>query len=313
MRAVDGGIVLVCASEGIMPQTETVLRQALRERVKPTLFINKVDRLIKELQLTPEAMQERFIKIITEVNNLIDRIAEPEIAEKWHVNVMNGSVSFGSAFHNWGMSIPFMKKKGLSFKEVIDAYQGTAGDEWKALAKKAPVHECVLNMVIQHLPDPETAQKNRIPKIWRGDLETEQGKALVNCDPNGPVSFIITKVVVDPQAGEISAGRLYAGTMKKGIEVSLLNAKTKARIQQVFIYNGAKRSIIDEEPFEQIKHLFEPVVTKSIEAKSPSDLPKLIEVLRQVQKEDPCIKVEINEETGEHLIRGMGELHLEAI
>ena len=339
MRAVDGCIVLVCASEGIMPQTETVLRQALRERVKPTLFINKVDRLIKELQLTPEAMQERFIKIITEVNNLIDRIAEPEIAEKWHVNVMNGSVSFGSAFHNWGMSIPFMKKKGLSFKEVIDAYQGTAGDEWKALAKKAPVHECVLNMVIQHLPDPETAQKIRIPKIWRGDLETEQGKALVNCDPNGPVSFIITKVVVDPQAGEISAGRLYAGTMKKGIEVSLLNAKTKARIQQVFIYNGAKRSIIDEvaagniigiagvksapgetittaidgEPFEQIKHLFEPVVTKSIEAKSPSDLPKLIEVLRQVQKEDPCIKVEINEETGEHLIRGMGELHLEVI
>src|SRR3989338_5101593 len=113
MRAVDGCIVLVCASEGVMPQTETVLRQALKELVKPVLFINKVDRLIKELQLTPEAMQERFIKIITEVNNLIDRIAEPEIAEKWHVNVMNGSVSFGSAFHNWGMSIPFMKKKGL--------------------------------------------------------------------------------------------------------------------------------------------------------------------------------------------------------
>ena len=63
MRAVDGAIVLCCASEGIMPQTETVLRQALRERVKPVLFINKVDRLIKELKLTPEAMQERFIKI----------------------------------------------------------------------------------------------------------------------------------------------------------------------------------------------------------------------------------------------------------
>ncbi|MFH1610834.1 MAG: GTP-binding protein, partial [Patescibacteria group bacterium] len=61
MRAVDGSIVLCCASEGIMPQTETVLKQALRERVKPVLFINKVDRLIKEVKLTPQAMQERFV------------------------------------------------------------------------------------------------------------------------------------------------------------------------------------------------------------------------------------------------------------
>ena len=72
MRAIDGTIVLVCASEGIMPQTETVLKQALRERVKPVLFINKVDRLIKEMLFTPEQMQERFIKIVTAFNKLIN-------------------------------------------------------------------------------------------------------------------------------------------------------------------------------------------------------------------------------------------------
>src|SRR3990170_3573482 len=78
MRAIDGTFVLICAVEGIMPQTETVLRQALKERVKPVLFINKVDRLIKEVKLTPEAMQQRFVKLITSFNNLIMQIAEDE-------------------------------------------------------------------------------------------------------------------------------------------------------------------------------------------------------------------------------------------
>src|SRR3989339_401403 len=76
MRAIDGTIVLVCAVEGVMPQTETVLRQALKERVKPVLFINKVDRLIRELKLTPEAMQERFLKIINHFNQLVNALAD---------------------------------------------------------------------------------------------------------------------------------------------------------------------------------------------------------------------------------------------
>jgi len=114
MRASDGAIVLVDAVESIMPQTETVLRQALRELVKPTLFINKVDRLIKELQLTPEQMQERFLKIITAVNKLIMNIAPKGYGEKWQVNVQDGSVCFGSAFHKWALSIQFMQKKWKS-------------------------------------------------------------------------------------------------------------------------------------------------------------------------------------------------------
>ena len=338
MRAVDGCIVLVCAVEGIMPQTETVLRQALRERVKPILFINKVDRLIKELQLTPEAMQERFVKSITEVNRLIRQIASDEYGDKFAVNVANGSVCFGSAFHNWALSIPYMQKKGITFKEVINAYTSTDADAHKALKKKAPIHEIILNAVITHLPNPVDAQKYRIPKLWRGDLESEEGKGLLACDAKGPLFFVITKIVVDPQAGEISAGRLFGGTIQKGMEVFLNRARQKLRVQQVFIYNGAKREIVDyatagnivgvaglkampgetittnpTDPFEEILHIFEPVVTKAIEAKKPSDLPRLIEILRMVQKEDPCIKVKINEETGEHLMSGMGELHLEII
>ncbi len=336
MRAVDGAITLCCAVEGIMPQTETVLRQALKERVKPVLFINKVDRLIKEVKLTPEAMQQKFVNIIGAVNKFIASIAPDEFKEKWQVSIQDGSVAFGSAFHNWAVSFSFMQKSGITFKDIIEAYEK---DDYKSLAKKAPLHKVILDMVIKHHPDPVTAQAYRVPKIWHGDLESEEGKSLVNCDPNGPVAFVVTKIVVDKHAGEVSAGRLFSGTLRQGEEVLMTMAKRKVRLQQVSIYKGAQRIQVDEipagnicgivglkdafagetvstvnlEPFESLKHLFEPVVTKSIEAKSPADLPKLIEVLKTVNKEDPTLFVEINEETGENLLSGMGELHLEVI
>ena len=338
MRAVDGAIVLSCASEGIMPQTETVLRQALKERVRPILFINKVDRLIREVKLTPEEMQKRFIKIIDSVNRLIAEIAEPEYKQKWQVAVANGTVAFGSAFHNWALSIPYMKEKGISFKEIIDAYNA-GGEEYKVLAKKAPIHEVILGMVIANHPNPVTAQAYRIPKIWHGDLESQAGKDFMSCNIEGEVAFVPIKIVVDPHAGEVACGRLFGGTVRQGDELYMNIAKHKVRVQQVSIYKGASRVQLDQVvagnivgivglrdvvvgetvsrnpivPFEAISHLFEPVVTKSISAKRTADLPKLIEILRQVGKEDPSLRIEINEETGESLMSGMGELHLEII
>ena len=338
MRAVDGAIVLSCAVEGIMPQTETVLRQALKELVKPVLFINKVDRLIKEVKLTPQEMEQRFIKIIDHVNKLIESIAPEGYKQKWKVSVAEGSVAFGSAFHNWALSFPYMKKKGITFKDVIDAYNA-GGDAYKQLAKKAPLHEVVLNMSIKHHPNPKNAQAYRIPKIWHGDLDSQIGKDLLSCNPDGEVAFVPIKIVVDKHAGEVAAGRLFSGTIKQGDDVYMNLGKRKVRVQQVSIYKGAQRIIVEQalagnivgvvglrdvfagetvsknpiEPFEAIKHLFDPVVTKSIEATKAADLPKLVEVLKQVGKEDPSVRIEINEQTGESLMSGMGELHLEII
>ncbi|MBT3577783.1 elongation factor EF-2, partial [archaeon] len=343
MRAVDGCVILSCAVEGVMPQTETVVRQALKELVKPVLFINKVDRLIKEVKLTPEAMQAKFIKIIDHVNKLIEAIAPEEYKQKWKVSVGEGTVAFGSAFHNWGLSVPYMKEHGITFKDVIDAY--TEEDDTKlkenikTLAKKAPIHEVVLGMSIKHHPDPVQAQKYRIPKIWHGDIDSEQGKSIQNCDASGEVAFVPIKIVVDKHAGEVAAGRLFSGTIKQGDEVYMNMAKKNVRIQQVSVYKGAQRVVVDAalagnivgivglkdvvvgetvsttelEPFEAITHLFDPVVTKSIEATKAADLPKLVEVLRQVGKEDPSLRITINDQTGESLMSGMGELHLEII
>src|SRR3989337_1638227 len=78
LRAIDGVVVVSDSVEGIMTQTETVTRQALEERVRPVLYINKIDRLIKELRLAPDKMQEWLAGIITDFNRLIDIYAQPE-------------------------------------------------------------------------------------------------------------------------------------------------------------------------------------------------------------------------------------------
>lgn len=339
MRAIDGTVVLVCAVEGVMPQTETVIKQALKERVKPILFINKVDRLIKELKLTPEQMQQRFVDIFHEFNELIRKIAEKEFGEKWMVDIEDGSVAFGSARENWALSVPFMQKKGITFKDIFKLYKMNEEEKKAWCWKNAPLYEVLLDMVVKHLPNPIEAQKYRIPKIWHGEMDSDLGKSLLTCDPHGKVAFVITRIVIDPRSGkEVSAGRLFSGTLRTGLEVYLNLAKKKQKIQQLFIYNGIKPEQIEEigagnvlaisgvtgeagetitiapeTPFEELKHIFEPVITKAIEVKKMADLPKLVEILKKVAKEDPSIKIEINEQTGESLMSGMGELHLEII
>ncbi len=339
IRAIDGAIVIVDAVEGVMPQTETVLRQALREYVKPVLFINKVDRLISELRLPPEKMQEQLLKVISGVNKLISRMAPKEFRDQWLVNVQNGSVAFGSAIDKWALSFPWMKQNNITFKDIIDAYN--KGEEAvKELMNKAPLHRVLLDMVVKHLPNPVEAQKYRVPRLWLGDLDTPEGKALLECDPKGPLIMNVTKVMMDPHAGEIAVARIYSGTLKRGENVYLSFSGSESKVQQIFLWKGNQRFPIEEvpagnivgvsglrgvssgetvtsdpniAPFEKIKHIFEPVVTKAFEPKNPKDLQKLIIALKNKEREDPTLRVEVNEETGEILVSGLGELHLEII
>ncbi|MCL5786441.1 MAG: elongation factor EF-2 [Candidatus Thermoplasmatota archaeon] len=336
MRAVDGAVIVVDSVEGVMPQTETVIRQALRERVHPVLFINKVDRLINELKLNPDEMQKRFVKIITDVNRLISKYSADEFRKDWQVSVQGGKVAFGSAFNNWAISAHAMETTKVSFKDIVELVRN---GKQKDLAKKTQLHKVILDMVIRHLPDPREAQEYRIQQIWKGDLESSLGKSMRECDPKGPVSMMVTKMIIDPHAGEIAVGRVFSGTIKKGTEVYISGAgSSKFKIQVLAFMVGPDRiqveqvtagniaamiglksamagssvsSGADMEPFEPMVHYTDPVVTLAIEAKHTADLPKLIDVLRNVSKADPSIQVDINQETGEHLISGMGELHLE--
>lgn len=335
MRAVDGCIILTCAVEGAMPQTETVVRQALKEKVRPVLFINKVDRLINELQVTPEDMMERFQEQIKKVNNLIRAFAPEEHKSDWQVDVSKGTVAFGSAYHNWGITVPYMQKSGVNFTQIFEFCNN---EQQKELAKKAPVHEVLLDMAVEKLPSPLVAQEYRIPNIWQGELDSDVGKSMVGCDADGPLSLMITKIWMDPHAGEVAVGRVYSGTVKQGDSVWAIGAAKSERVQQVSMMVGGDRIQVpgvsagniaaltgvrsaaagvtisleqDATPFEAIRHYSEPVVTVAIEPKSMKDLPKFIDSLRGLAKADASLSVTTNQETGEALLSGMGELHLE--
>jgi elongation factor 2 len=336
MRAVDGVIVVVDPVEGIMPQTETVVRQALKEKAKPVLFINKVDRLLTELKLTQQQTFDRLLKLINDVNKLIDSYSPEEFVGKWKVGVDDGSVCIGSAVEKWAISKRIMEKYKVTFKDI---YELTEAKDLKKLQEVAPIDEATLTMIIEHLPTPSEAQAYRIPHLWHGDLKSEDGKAMLSVDSKAKANVVIFGISYDPHGGEVAIGRVFSGTVKKGTLVYISGQNEPQRIQQVGLYMGPDRVLIDEvfagniaaivgiknvsvgdtlsenniEPFEQIVHYSKPVVTKAIEVKESKDTLKLIEALRELSKSDPTIVVEINQETGEHLVSGMGELHLEIV
>jgi elongation factor 2 len=258
----------------------------------------------------------------------------------WRVDAAEGTVAFGSALYNWAISVPMMQKTGVSFQQIYDYNKSDDPESIKELADKCPLHEVLNDMVIRFLPSPLEAQEGRIGAIWHGDKESPIYKSMITADPEADLAFMVTDITMDPHAGEVATGRLFSGSLSRGMEAFVSGTSRKNRIQQVGVFMGPKRLEVENipagniaavtglrdaivgstvttlegmEPFESITHASEPVVTVAVEAKHMKDLPKLVDVLRQVAKEDPTLKITLDEETGEHLMAGMGELHLEVI
>ncbi|MEM2103803.1 MAG: elongation factor EF-2 [Candidatus Bathyarchaeia archaeon] len=338
LRAIDGALVVVDAVEEVMAQTETVTRQALEERVKPVLFINKVDRLINDLRFTPGEIQDKLIRIIRDFNTLIEIYGEPEFKKKWKVNPQEETVAFGSALHRWGFTLKTAQEKGIKFADIKNAYEES---QHKKLAKLIPLHKAILDMVVKNIPNPVEAQGYRVPKIWRGDINSGIGRAMLNCEDDGPTVMCITMVQMNPEVGLVATGRLFSGLLKNGDQVYLLGSRKTHTAQQVSIYMGAFREVIDKikagniaavlgldtaragetlvemayknimAPFERMKCVSEPILTITVEPENPRDLPRLIDAMNRLSIEDPDLSAVINRETGECLLTGLGELHLE--
>ncbi|MFW9778307.1 MAG: GTP-binding protein [Candidatus Heimdallarchaeota archaeon] len=398
LRVVDGALVVVDAVEGVMVQTEVVTRQALIERVRPVLIINKVDRLITEMRMSPEDAYEQFKKIIKEFNTLIETYAPQEYKKTWNVDPREGTVAFGSAIHRFGLTIPALadiwhEKTGQPvdtliknlwkktnfvngvLKPAYEIYEKAEAKDIDALKKVAdqltlkvdesvylespkriakallekwlPVEKAVLDMVVQFCPSPKKAQEYRFKSFWEGDMASKEAKGLIECDKDAPVMISISKMIPGRAKRIIAMGRIFSGTVRAGQKITALlpgyqlGSKERSfvtNIQQVSMLMGAKPEKVEAipagnivalqglrgatasstittneaaQPFNALSYAVEPVVTIAIEAKSPSELPKLAEGLQLLELVDPSLRTKVNEETGEFLVSGTGELHLE--
>ena len=338
LRVIDGAVVVVDAVEEIMAQTEIVTRQALEERVRPVLFINKVDKLIIELQLNEEQIQKKLDNIINRFNDLIETYAETPFKNQWKISASLGNVAFGSALHGWGFTMNMAKQHGIKFSDITKAY---ANGQQAKLQTTLPVYEAVFEMAINVVPNPRDAQAYRIEKIWDGQINSKIGMALVGCSDDAPTIIFATNVHSGSNGDTVAAGRVFSGKVKKGDKLHLVDALSETEVKEVSIDMGSLREEVSEvsagslasftltgavkagetlvdlahkdgmAPFEGICYVSEPVVTLAVEPKTPQDIPLLLDALEKLASEDPNLKVTADKQTGEYLLSGMGELHLE--
>jgi len=216
------------------------------------------------------------------------------------------------------------------------------------MQKWLPAHESLLEMIVLQLPSPAKAQKYRVENLYTGPMDDKTATAIRACDPNGPLCMYVSKMVPTADRTRFYAfGRVFSGTISTGqkvkimgsnytpgkkddlyyksiqITVLMMGRKTEAvdsvpcgntvglvGVDQYLVKSGTICTEEDSYPMKDMKYSVSPVVRVAVEAKNPADLPKLVEGLKRLAKSDPLVQCTI-EESGEHIIAGAGELHLE--
>jgi small GTP-binding protein len=421
LRVTDGALVVVDCVEGVCVQTETVLRQAISERIRPVLFVNKLDRVFLELQMDLEEAYMGFQRAVESVNVVIATYLDEKLGDVT-VYPEKGTVGFGSGLHGWGFTVKkfghmYAAKFGVPLEKMMERLWGDqyfdakrkkwskkplskAGDKLergfctfilkpiktlfdavlnekvdvynKMLAKLnvtipkdakelrgkpllkrimqtwLPAAEALLEMIVNYLPSPLTAQRYRVENLYQGPLDDESANAIRECDPEGPLMMYISKMVPTSEKGRFYAfGRVFSGTVSTGATVRIQgpnyvpgkkNDLFIKKIQRTVLMMGRYVEQLPDVPcgntcglvgvdayilksgtittfaeahnFYDMKYSVSPVVRVAVDVTNAADLPKLMEGLKRLAKSDPLVLC-MTAPTGEHIVAGAGELHLE--
>ncbi len=324
LRVTDGALVVVDYIEGVCVQTETVLRQALMELIKPIVMINKVDRAFFEVNHDPETIYQNFDNVIGNVNKIIATYEKHNIMGDCQVYPTDNNVAFGSAKQGWGFTLNtfariYAKKFGFTPDKILpklwgDNYFNKKANKWQKVStvegsneelsrcfcelvlkpikelaesimfEKKEVYEtllkkfdldvkreegqtnkkfletvfqkwmnasdALLEMMILHLPSPRVAQRYRTQYLYEGQLDDECAKAMIECDPNGPLMIYISKMIPTNDSGKFYAfGRVFSGTVSAGKKVRIMGPNFKENktddlfektIQRTVVWMGKK-------------------------------------------------------------------------
>jgi elongation factor G len=366
LRVLDGAVVVLCASSGVQPQTETVWRQANRYEVPRLVFVNKMDRAGANFLRVVKQMKDRLkanpvpiqlaIGAEDEFRGVVDLVKMKSIkwseddhgitfqyaeipddmkeeCQQWHENLVEAAAEANDEYMNKyldGHSLTELEiKAGLRTRtlssEIVPVLCGSA-------FKNKGV-QAMLDAVVEYLPSPTEV------KAIEGVLEDEETKAVRKADDNEPFSALAFKIATDPFVGTLTFFRVYSGSLKSGDSVYnpvkdrkervgrmvQMHANTREEIKEVLagdiaaavglkdITTGDTLCAIDNVITLERMDFPDPVISLAVEPKTKADQEKMGVALGKLAQEDPSFRVNTDEESGQTIIAGMGELHLEII
>ena len=365
LRVLDGAVVVLCASSGVQPQTETVWRQANKYEVPRIIFINKMDRIGADYQDVIQQIKDRLgalavpvqVMIGSEENfqGVVDLIKMEAIY--WNTEDQGMTYKYGgipeeikndclilrenlvevAAEADDELMEAYLENNGLTDEQIrLGLRRRTLANEivpvFGGSAFKNKGVQSVLDGVIDYLPSPLDI------KAIEG-LTREKSKDIRLARDDAPFAALAFKIATDPYVGNLTFLRVYSGTLRSGMTMFNSVKNKKERIGRMVQMHANSReevgevlagdivaaiglkdtstgeTLCEEKQFIVLESMDfpEPVISVAVEPKTTADQEKMSTALAKLSQEDPSFKVKTDNESGQTIISGMGELHLEVI